>query len=169
MDFWPALDYDLDMTWERCDYSPFYRTQDPRSPLHITFLDPIDLIRVGSTVRKKADFNKKVEVLRNQVRYVEPHEINRVLREPQAFLMQSWINHILKAKRPGKDWIPGLLSDLDVDVVERDHLLDALDEYIANYSARLSYAQIHEIRIVRSNLEDIRQAFHELGILPSCA
>lgn len=122
-------------TWQRCPKSPFYRRlgrehYDKRlETFDRVYVDPVDYV-VVRTIPWRED---SVEVLWWQVSEISQQAYDE-LREDQAKLLESWAARVRGAWDAGqeisKHQKDALFGDLDIDLVERDRLLDAVEFFV---------------------------------------
>jgi len=144
--------------WRRCMDSGFYKNLDEGpSEFHAAFLDPVDLILVRTSPRRDGS----VGVSRRQVLNVDiPAVFDNFIRAT-AERMEAWILMVHEASRlelPG--WKDSLLADLDVDVFERNQLLDSLE-----VMSELNFTPVAiSTQRVPRDLRALSRAVHEFGI-----
>jgi hypothetical protein len=157
--------------WQRCRGSVYYRKTYPESPLKMAFVNPILITMVSTHPRKRGLFGKEVEVISNEFVRVIPEFIRKTLKPNDATTLETWANYILEHTqgKPRKTadlqyWAPMVLENLDVDLVERDRLLDAIEEYITHFSRRTGETMMWDSLTVPYNENAVADGLGAYGI-----
>ena len=144
--------------WRRCMDTPFYKGLDEEiSEFHSAYLDPVDLVLVRTAPRGAGD----VVVSRRQVLNVNLPAVFENFMERSAQRIEAWVLMVSEASKLGlPGWKDSIMADLDVDVVERNELLDSLE-----VMSELGFTPVslHAERIPR-DLRALSRAIHGLGI-----
>jgi hypothetical protein len=149
------------MAWRRCGNSLFYASEDNAdSPLQSIFLDPIDLILIRTYPRRDGS----VSVRRRQLTDFAMSSIRETFIPDTARLIDSWLVRVAEDVESGDpQWKSKILADLDVDHVERDFLLDALEIMV---DLNLGNVEVEVVNVPR-NPGAILKALMAMGV-PVC-
>ncbi len=127
-------------TWRRCLKSPYYKrvTRDGRfdkraEAFDAAYVDPVDLILVRTLPWHFDDPRERsVTVLKWRILSVDEAVYLEGLSDEQAVLMEFWAERVTEAMGGGmsREKKAILLEDLEVDLHERDLLLDAIENFV---------------------------------------
>lgn len=118
-------------TWQRCPDSTFYRDVDEEAgEFRLTFVDPIAFVLVNTTPWKS---DRTVSVSFREVLSIKPSAF-KILEKSEARRLSAWMRRVVESTAGGtQGWKRALLDDLDVDALERDELLGAIEVFIYMY------------------------------------
>lgn len=146
------------MAWRRCAMCCFYRNlEEDVSPFHSAFVDPIEMALVRVTPRG----SNEIALVRRIVAEIPQGYFEENFVPATAARLEAWARRVAdgaRGDRPG--WRQSILSDLDIDVYERDELLDSIEVLI---ELAPTPVRVETVRVPRDP-EALWRAIFDMGV-----